>query len=72
MPAPDGWHVLSQTLTTNPEQRVQMLSGHALDVEARERGAKGLLRKPFSGVQLIETVAAALDDAVVTDRDQGR
>ena len=43
-----------------------MLSGLDLEEEAKERGAEGLLRKPFNGAQLLETVAAAFDRTGVT------
>ncbi|MEE8422593.1 MAG: PAS domain S-box protein [Dehalococcoidia bacterium] len=60
MPAPNGWQTLHQLLKGDPHQRVLMLSGYALDDEARERGALGLLRKPFDAKMLVKAVEEAL------------
>jgi len=63
MPSPDGWQTLRELLTNAPHQRVLMVSGYALDDEALERGAVGLLRKPFGAQMLVDAVQGALDDA---------
>ncbi|MEE8421284.1 MAG: ATP-binding protein, partial [Dehalococcoidia bacterium] len=68
MPAPNGWQVLHEALTLNPEQCVMMLSGFALEEEAKERGAVGLIQKPFSGSTLIEQVTGTLRDRSSAER----
>lgn len=68
MPAPNGWQVLHEALTLNPEQCIMMLSGFALEEEAKERGAVGLIQKPFNGSTLIEQVAGTLRDRSPTER----
>jgi CheY-like chemotaxis protein len=60
MPAPNGWQTLHAMLGDDPDQLVLMLSGFALDEEAREHGACGLLRKPFNSSALL----SAVDDAL--------
>jgi PAS domain S-box-containing protein len=62
MPAPNGWQTLHAMLGDDPEQLVLMLSGFALDEEARERGARGLLRKPFNRNALLSAVNGVLSD----------
>ncbi|MEE8336657.1 MAG: response regulator [Dehalococcoidia bacterium] len=66
MPAPNGWEALDELLDHDPGQRVLMLSGNALGVEARRRGARGLLMKPYDRDSLVAAVDAALPvEAVV-------
>ena len=66
MPAPNGWEALDELLDHDPGQRVLMLSGNALGVEARRRGAAGLLMKPYDRDSLVAAVDAALPiEAVV-------
>ena len=60
MPSPNGWQTLHTMLGDGPDQLVLMLSGFALDEEARERGACGLLRKPFNRSTLLSAVDGAL------------
>lgn len=60
VPASNGWEALDEILSHSPGQRVLMLSGSALDVEARQRGAAGLLLKPFDCESLLAAVGAAM------------
>lgn len=60
MPAPNGWEALDELLDRDPGQRVLMLSGSALGLEARQRGAAGLLMKPFDRESLVAAVDAVL------------
>ena len=62
MPAPNGWQTLHTMLGDDPGQLVLMLSGLALDEEARERGARGLLRKPFNRNALLSAVDGVLSN----------
>jgi DNA-binding NtrC family response regulator len=55
----DGWAVLNQVLRERPDQRVLMWSGVAQNIDARRRGALGMLAKPFDAGQLREGVADA-------------
>ena len=61
MPAPNGWQTLHAMLGDDPDQLVLMLSGFALEEEARERGACGLLRKPFNRSVLLSAVDGVLN-----------
>ncbi len=61
MPAPNGWQTLHAMIGDDPDQLVLMLSGFALDEEAREHGACGLLRKPFNSSALLSAVDDALN-----------
>ena len=60
MPAPNGCQTLRDLLKHAPDQRVLMLSGFATEDEVCERGAVGLLRKPFNKEMLVHTVEEAL------------
>lgn len=65
MPAPNGWEALDELLDHDPGQRVLMLSGSALGLEARQRGAAGLLMKPFDRESLVAAVDAVLPAEVL-------
>ena len=56
----DGWEVLRQLLDRNPAQPVLMWSGVAGHDEAMQRGAVGLLPKPFDSRGLLDAIEAAL------------
>ena len=60
MPALSGWEVLNELLSVRADQAVVMISGYALEREAIERGARGLVQKPFNGAVLRQAVADAL------------
>ncbi len=60
MPALSGWEVLNGLLSVRADQAVVMISGYALEREAIERGARGLVQKPFNGAVLRQAVADAL------------
>ena len=60
MPAPNGWQMLDELLAADPQARVLMLSGFAIEGEAMRRGAIGLLPKPFDREMVLEAVATAL------------
>ncbi|MCH8187284.1 MAG: response regulator [Proteobacteria bacterium] len=60
MPALSGWEVLNELLSVRSGQAVVMISGYALEREAIERGARGLVQKPFNGAVLRQAVAGAL------------
>ena len=60
MPTPNGWQTLQELLQEDPRQRVLMVSGYALEEEARELGALGLLQKPFDARMLMDAVGGAL------------
>ncbi len=59
----DGWSVLEEILRERPEQRVLMWSGVAQHVDARRRGALGMLAKPFDSEKLLDAVSDALRQA---------
>lgn len=67
----DGWAVLDQVLRERPDQRVLMWSGVAQHVDARQRGALGMLAKPFESEQLLESVAHALGHPLPDRGDSG-
>lgn len=56
----DGWSVLEAILREQPNQRVLMWSGVAQHVDARRRGALGMLAKPFDSEKLLDAVSDAL------------
>lgn len=60
MPALSGWEVLNELLSERAGQAVVVISGYALEREAIERGARGLVQKPFNGAVLRQAVAGAL------------
>ena len=64
LPRIDGMEVLKQSLTTNPDLPVIMISGNAtipLAVEATKLGAYDFLEKPLSAERIILTVQNALE-----------
>ncbi len=59
MPKRGGHEVFREMLTVNPQVRVLLISGHSVDLEARETlalGAAGFLQKPFSLDALVKVV----------------
>ncbi len=59
MPKRGGHEVFREMLTMNPHVRVLLISGHSVDLEARETlalGAAGFLQKPFSLDALVKVV----------------
>jgi PAS domain S-box-containing protein len=59
MPKRGGHEVFREMLTVNPHVRVLLISGHSVDLEARETlalGAAGFLQKPFSLDALVKVV----------------
>ncbi len=73
MPAPNGWAILQTLHERDPDQRVLMVSGHALEQQALQRGAYGLLRKPFDKRSLLDAVAALQngDGAPIVNKTPG-
>jgi two-component system, cell cycle sensor histidine kinase and response regulator CckA len=64
MPRLNGWETLKQLRAEQPELRVLMLSGGAVDADApkaRNRGAVGFVGKPFKNDQLVQLVRKTLD-----------
>ncbi len=64
MPVMDGQSCFDQLRTIDPEVRVVVATGHALDKAAQkllDRGAKGFVQKPFIKVELSRVVADALE-----------
>ena len=57
MPAPNGWEVLSSLLNRDKTIRVLMVSGYVIAEEALERGALGMVQKPFDSEALLAAVA---------------
>ena len=64
MPSPNGWQTLPGLLDGRPDLKVLMTSGLASEQELRERGAVGLLDKPFSSQALLRAIDATLDAMV--------
>ena len=56
MPQPDGWETLSALLKRDPGLAVVMVSGHTIEQEAVERGARALIQMPFETANLLATV----------------
>ncbi len=56
MPGIDGWQVLDELLLSHPGLPVIMVSGYAQHAEATQRGARGLIQKPFDSSALLEAV----------------
>ena len=66
MPRRGGHDVFQEMLRLNPKVQVLLVSGHSVDLEAREvlaLGAAGFLQKPFSMDAFIQTVSRILADA---------
>ena len=61
MPTPNGWETLAALHEVDPDLPVLMASGFGSDEEARERGALGLLEKPYSAAKLRSVVASMLE-----------
>ena len=61
MPKPDGWETLAALHEVDPDLPVLMASGFGSDEEARERGALGLLAKPYSAAELRAVIASMIE-----------
>jgi CheY-like chemotaxis protein len=57
MPGLDGWHVLDELLRSDAGLPVIMVSGYAQQAEAEERGARGLIQKPFESSVMLAAVS---------------
>ena len=60
-PKPDGWETLAALHEADPDLPVLMASGFGSDQEARERGALGLIAKPYSATELRAIVASMIE-----------
>jgi two-component system cell cycle sensor histidine kinase/response regulator CckA len=60
MPRPNGWETIDRLRAIAPELPVLMASGDSSGSEARDRGAIGLLPKPYNRRELIAAVSEAL------------
>ena len=69
MPEMSGWDALERFREIDPELPVLIATGVGSGAEARERGAQGLLPKPFTPGQLVEAAAALASGA---PRREGR
>ena len=66
MPEMSGKQCISELLKLNPQAKVLISSGYALDgasVEAFDFGARGFVSKPFDVAQLLRQVRKSLDSA---------
>jgi signal transduction histidine kinase/FixJ family two-component response regulator len=64
MPELDGFQVLEQARNKHPEIAVVVMTGFGTvetAIEALRRGADGLILKPFSGAELVDSVQRALE-----------
>ena len=64
MPEMDGFQVIEQARQRHPDLTVVVMTGYAsveVAIEALQRGADGLLLKPFGGNALVQGVQHALD-----------
>jgi PAS domain S-box-containing protein len=71
MPRRGGHDVFRRMLEVNPNVRVLLISGHSVELEAREvlaLGAAGFLQKPFSIDSLAKVVDQVLAPRVTPDR----
>lgn len=71
MPRKGGHDVFRKMLEVNPDVRVLLISGHSVELEAREvlaLGAAGFLQKPFSIESLAKVVDQVLAPRVTPDR----
>ncbi len=69
MPGADGWETLERLRALTPGQHVLMVSGQASASEARERGALGLLGKPFDLEALVDAVVRGVQGLPPARRD---
>lgn len=68
MPRRGGHDVFRDMLAINPKVQVLLVSGHSVDLEAREvlaLGAAGFLQKPFSMDALVQMVGKILGSATL-------
>lgn len=56
MPVMDGWSTIAELRARGCNTPVLMMSGHATEAEAIERGAEALLTKPFDHALLVDAV----------------
>jgi PAS domain S-box-containing protein len=73
MPRRGGHEVFRDMLQLNPDVRVLLISGHTVDLEAREvlqLGAAGFLQKPFSFDSLTNVVDQVLSSAGRVKQDR--
>ena len=73
MPRRGGHEVFRDMLQLNPDVRVLLISGHTVDLEAREvleLGAAGFLQKPFSFDSLTKVVDQVLSSSGRVKQDQ--
>ena len=64
MPEMNGFQVIEQARQRHPDLAVVVMTGYAsveVAIEALQRGADGLLLKPFGGSQLVQGVQHALE-----------
>ena len=64
MPEMNGWDTLKQIHELNPRMPVLMLSGGSMDTPDERKslsGAAGVLRKPFTGTEVLRVVREVLD-----------
>ncbi len=65
MPEMDGFHLIDQARHNRPELAVVVMTGFGTvetAIEALRRGADGLILKPFSGAELVQSVRRALEE----------
>ena len=66
MPELNGWDTLKKIRELDPRMPVLMLSGGSMDTPDERKslsGATGVLRKPFTGTEVLRTVREVLDEA---------
>lgn len=66
MPSMDGFQVIDSTRAHYPDLAVVVMTGFGTvetAIEALRRGADGLILKPFSGAELVESVRRALEQS---------
>ncbi|HDM76625.1 MAG TPA: response regulator [Deltaproteobacteria bacterium] len=64
MPGMDGIACLNRLLEINPEAKVLVTSGYTMEESIRtilDRGARGILRKPFEIEQMLRAIRSVLD-----------
>lgn len=60
MPTPNGWETLDRLSEVQPGLPVLIVAGNATEADALDRGAVGLLEKPYARRELLHAVAHAL------------
>ena len=66
MPGMDGFQVIDAARRSHPDLAVVIMTGFGtveMAIQALQRGADGLILKPFAGAELVQTVRRALQES---------